>query len=414
MRVLFLSSWYPPVTRGGGEISTHLLARALVQRGQAVEVVTAGPRAAVSTYQDVMVRSVPLTFKAKPLLERAAARRQARGLRQLVDLGAYEVIHAHDFRTALALAELVHRGTVPAERAYVTVRDYAPICGTTHNVQRDGRRCRCTVRDLRRTQRYLEAAAPRRYARLWQYWYNVRYRTRSFASLPHHVYISQAQREVVFEQAPFAQLRTCVIWNPVADEYLAAPLVVGVAGTVLYVGTVEDYKGVDMLLESWPEVSRRNAQARLVIAGEGAQRAKYEQYVERSGLQYSVQFAGRVPHERMRRLYESAAAVAVPHRWIEPFGRTAAEAMALGRIVVSADVGGPAEMIADGETGLLFAHGSAPALAERLLEALALPELERRRMSGAARAWAREHLAPAVIARQYEEFYAGCPDTCLL
>jgi glycogen(starch) synthase len=48
--------------------------------------------------------------------------------------------------------------------------------------------------------------------------------------------------------------------------------------------------------------------------------------------------------------------------------------MAQGRVLVASDVGGHKELIRDGETGMLFRAGSAPALAQAVLGVLATPE----------------------------------------
>ena len=44
MKILFLSAQYPPETKGGGELSTHLIAQGLQQLGHDITVVTDGDR----------------------------------------------------------------------------------------------------------------------------------------------------------------------------------------------------------------------------------------------------------------------------------------------------------------------------------------------------------------------------------
>ncbi|OHB20064.1 MAG: hypothetical protein A2854_02040 [Parcubacteria group bacterium RIFCSPHIGHO2_01_FULL_56_18] len=417
MKLLFLSAHYPPLARGGGEISTHLLAQELAHRGHDVQVITEGAQREESMLDGVKIVRAPLGLTKKPLFEERANRRMARELAKIlyefntspppIRRAGPTLVHAHDFRSALVLSELIRMQKIPAEMAYVTLRDYASVCGTTNNILRDGSVCHCTIADLRQTQRYREAWIPRRYARLWQYWYNVGYRQRAFGNIPNQAYISAAQRDVIYGQTSFGSLRHTVIHNPVPETYLSAPLQDGKAHTVLYAGTVENYKGVDVLIAAWQEVARRNHEAHLIIVGEGAQLFTYKRMVERAGLTERVEFVGKVPWERMQQIYESAQLIVAPHCWVEPFGRTVAEAMALGKVVLSANTGGPAEMIEHNKSGFLFAHGSAEALAQHLVEALALPVLRRREMGAAARAWAKEHLAPDVIAKQYEEFYTA-------
>lgn len=297
----------------------------------------------------------------------------------------------------------------------MTARDYAQVCGPTINTLIDGSRCLCTLRDIRKTQRYREAGWPRRWARAWQYWHNVSYRVRAFEKFQHEIFISQAQKREIEAHPVRVKLgmskklppHTAVIYNPVSPEYLSTPIEEGRTGHVLYVGRLEDYKGVRLLLEAWRHVAKTVSHAHLTLIGEGAQKQDYEAYVAREGLQYRVTFQGRVPYERLRGEYDKAKIVVAPHVWLEPFGRTVAEAMARGKVVVAADAGGPAEIIQDNVTGMLFQRGSMDAITHKLREGLALPELQYREISGRARAWTKAHLSSETIAQQYESFYDG-------
>lgn len=94
---------------------------------------------------------------------------------------------------------------------------------------------------------------------------------------------------------------------------------------------------------------------------------------------------GWVEHSEMPRLYAEADLCVVPSVWDEPWGLVALEAMAAERPVCASRAGGLAEIVVDGETGLLFERGNAGALAAalaRLLDDAAL----RRRMGEAGRA----------------------------
>lgn len=399
MKILFLSGLYPPHTKGGGEVSTHYIARGLRSRGHDVHVITGGKRSSEAMVDGVPVRRLPLPFTAKPLLEQWHSRRLAVGLAEAIDPATFDIIHAHDFRTALALAELGWKNGM------ATARDYAQVCGTTNNILWDGSRCTCSWSDIWRNHRVVEASWARKPFRIWQYLYNISYRKAAFRALPAQIFISRAQKEEIAAQQDLAGQLTQVIYNPVPESYLNGAPVDPVKGTVLYVGTVEMYKGVGLLIQAWQRVAKDLPNAHLRIVGEGAQRAEYERLVQKLGLQYRVTFSGRVAHDQLRRRYDEAHVVVAPHMWIEPFGRTVAEAMARGRVVVTADAGGPAEMIQDEVNGLLFARGSRKALELRLKEALRLPTLKRLEMQRAARQWVSEHLTVDRIAREHEEFY---------
>ena len=72
----------------------------------------------------------------------------------------------------------------------------------------------------------------------------------------------------------------------------------------------------------------------------------------------------------------------------ESFGRVAVEGMKLGRAVVGPDSGGTAELITDGETGLLYPTGNVEELAARL-EALLRDPGQRAALADRGRTWAR-------------------------
>ena len=83
----------------------------------------------------------------------------------------------------------------------------------------------------------------------------------------------------------------------------------------------------------------------------------------RLGLENRVSFLGEVEDLGAIR---AESDVELMCSWMEPFGRTTAEAMLAGLPVVGANAGGTAEIIADGTTGLLFSPRDVSALAEKL------------------------------------------------
>ncbi len=79
----------------------------------------------------------------------------------------------------------------------------------------------------------------------------------------------------------------------------------------------------------------------------------------------------------------------MPSRWEEPFGLVAVEAALMARPVVASRVGGLAEVVADGETGLLVDKEDPAALARAVTHLLKNPATAER-MGQAARRRARE------------------------
>ena len=154
--------------------------------------------------------------------------------------------------------------------------------------------------------------------------------------------------------------------------------------SVLIVGRMnaaERYKGHDELLDAWPGLRELVPGAQLVVAGGGDDVPRLRERSRELGLGESVLFAGRVSDATLDRLYERSAVFAMPSRG-EGFGIVYLEAMRAGKpCVASADDGG-ADVVVDGETGVLVPRRDRRTLVAAL--ALLLGNPERARAMGAA------------------------------
>jgi phosphatidylinositol alpha-1,6-mannosyltransferase len=115
----------------------------------------------------------------------------------------------------------------------------------------------------------------------------------------------------------------------------------------------ERYKGHDLLIDLWSRVSAEVPGARLVIAGDGDDRARLE--AKAAPLGNIVNFLGRVPDETLVTLYRQCVFFVMPSR-DEGFGLVFLEAMRAGKACIGA-VGAAAEIIEDGVTGLVVDPG---------------------------------------------------------
>ena len=113
----------------------------------------------------------------------------------------------------------------------------------------------------------------------------------------------------------------------------------------------ERYKGHDSLLEIWAEVGAAVPGASLRIVGDGDDRARLEDKAASLMLDGRVTFLGRLDEDALQREYQRCTAFVMPSR-DEGFGFVFVEAMRAARACVGSH-GAAAEIIADGETGLL-------------------------------------------------------------
>ena len=147
----------------------------------------------------------------------------------------------------------------------------------------------------------------------------------------------------------------------------------GWAGAPLigFVGRLTGQKGVDVLLNAFAIVHRALPTARLLLIGDGPQRATLAALA--GGLQISaaVHFAGW--REDARAQMAALNVLAIASRW-EGFGLVTLEAMQAGVAVVASRVSALPEIVLDGETGLLVPAANAAKLAAALLALLQDPQ----------------------------------------
>ncbi len=130
-------------------------------------------------------------------------------------------------------------------------------------------------------------------------------------------------------------------------------------------------KGMETLIDAMAEVVGSRPDATLILAGDGPDRAALERRIAERGLGGSVRMVGAL--DSAAPLLRSIDVFAHPS-WAESFPYAILQAMSLGLPIVATDVGGVAEAIADGESGLLVPPRDPAPLAAALLSALLDPE----------------------------------------
>ena len=184
---------------------------------------------------------------------------------------------------------------------------------------------------------------------------------------------SAADLRDVFEM-PAARVR--MIYNPVVSpallEQAKEPIdhrwfVPGQPPVILAVGRLCEQKDYPTLLRAFAKAHARTG-AKLLILGEGPDRAALEKLVVELGLSETVEMPGFAanPYAYMAR----AAVYVLSSRW-EGLPTVLIEALACGTPVVSTDCpSGPAEILRDGDYGKLVPVGDVDALASALTESL--------------------------------------------
>jgi len=140
---------------------------------------------------------------------------------------------------------------------------------------------------------------------------------------------------------------------------------------ILFVGRMERRKGLDFLLQAYPRIRRQIPNCRLIIVGPGTRsRRKYEKIVARHNLP-DVVFTGRVSYDELPRYYKTADIYCSPATSRESFGIVLLEAMAVGKTIVASNIDGYANLLHDGDDGILVPPRNVASLAETLISLLA-------------------------------------------
>ncbi len=164
-----------------------------------------------------------------------------------------------------------------------------------------------------------------------------------------------------------------------------------------YVGRIAAQKGVSTLVQA---AALLESPARVVLTGDGPDRAAVEAEAARLGLQDRVRFTGFVPHPQVAGILAHTDVLVLPSRY-EELGSVLLEAIRAGVPIVASETGGIPEVVRDGENGLLCPPGD-PAAFARAIDALLADGRLRRRMGAAGRARSQafswDVLAPRVLA----------------
>ena len=162
---------------------------------------------------------------------------------------------------------------------------------------------------------------------------------------------------------------------------------------VMLPGRLTPWKGQSVLIEALGRLGRDDI--RCILVGDDQGRTGYKKRltaeIARLGLESVVHMVGHC--NDMPAAYMLADVVVSASTDPEAFGRVAAEAQALGRLVVATDHGASRETVIDNVTGWLVAPGDAQALAEGLRIALATGPEAREAMTARGTAHARKSFA---------------------
>ena len=228
---------------------------------------------------------------------------------------------------------------------------------------------------------------------------------RLYPGLARVIAISSGIQTSVEELVPALKGRVRTVYIPLELDKVRARALERLPETapkqpyIVAVGRLEPQKGFDLLLRAYADLRKRGVTEPLVIVGEGKDGKMLRELAQSLGVAENIVFTGFQANPYP---WLAGAEVFVSSSRFEGFCRVIAEALAVGTPVVATDCpSGPAEVLEDGEAGVLVPNEDVSALADGIYRLLSDSALQDKlRAYGPVRA---EAFAPAATVRAFED-----------
>ncbi len=235
--------------------------------------------------------------------------------------------------------------------------------------------------------------------------------------------LTEEERNLVGEYCPGVADRVRVVGNGIADNPHARKHAkrrrARKALTVLYTGRFVDRKGIRELLQAAPAFLQAEPDVRLIMAG-GHRHAAVKELADYwvppacEPFRNRIFFTGWLNAGQIASWYADADILVVPS-WYEPFGMVILEGMLYGLPIIAARVGGPKEILRSEHTGLFCEPKDTASLGAQIIRLISDPELRMRIGREAAQEvrarWLHEHVLERMKNVYREVAFYGCTST---
>jgi len=130
---------------------------------------------------------------------------------------------------------------------------------------------------------------------------------------------------------------------------------------ILYFGGLSPWKGILTLIEAMKELNK----IELFIVGAGTEKDGIEKNIKENNIT-NVHLLGYKSGDELIKIVNESKFIIVPSEWYENCPYSIMEAMAIGKPVIGANIGGIPELIEDGKTGLLYQSGNVEELKNKI------------------------------------------------
>lgn len=205
-------------------------------------------------------------------------------------------------------------------------------------------------------------------------WYSfIGMQKRVSRNLPGIITVSEFSKKDIAREYKIPENRFHVVPNGINTElFYPRPEIPREEGRLIVTNSADmPLKGLYYLLQALPEVAKKFPFVRLTVIGKAKENGGIEKLIRKLGIEYLVDFTGRIENEQFIREYARASIAIVPSLY-EGFGLPVGEAMATATPVISTTGGALPEVA--GDAALLVPPANSAALAQAILDLLDNPE----------------------------------------
>ena len=332
MKIAILVGLFPPKWLAGTEIATYNLADHLARRGHEVHVITS------------LDDGLPITSKEKGFYVHRIAWRKIRFI-GIISFWAKICHHISKIKPDIVHSQSFSIG-IPAWTTKKFLKIPYVVWGQGSDVYLPGRFTRMTTRPILKNADAVLALTENMKRELQKIY------SREISVVPNGINL----------EGFGTSLRNRKDENP---------------KTILFVGRLHPVKGIQYLIEAMAIVHKEMPEIKLIIVGDGSERLKLTELVEKLDLNNCVHFSGKAPQEKIPDIMFQADVFVLPSL-SESFGIVNIEAMAAGLPIIATNVGGIPDIVEEGVNGYLVNPKRPDDIADRILMLMQNDEMRER------------------------------------
>lgn len=351
MKILLVNTFYTPDILGGAEISVQKLAEGLVKKGLDVVVICTGKDEIVEHINGVKIYRIKINNLYNPIDHRKTSKIR-KTLYRILDI--YNIFNYKKIKSILknekpdivntnnlyGLSPIVWKVSKDLNIKLIhTLRDYYLMCPKVNLLRKDKTICeKC-----------------KKICSIYKYMNKKISNYVDFVTAPSNFTIDLFKKNGFFNNVPSMCIYNAIDidYDNIKSNYISKFNLDKKSLDIVYLGTLDIHKGIDILLAAFNKIDRKNL--RLNIAGKGKMEYLVNEYLKKDNR---MKYYGFIEDNQKEEILMNADILVIPSMWYEPFGRVIIEAYKYGIPVIGSRLGGIPEIIDHLETGIIVENMS--------------------------------------------------------